>query len=402
MAKSRFQAAIDKQPKNDQLILTYSQFLSQTGASAETVLGWVEHAVKVNPTSEAARVGLMSIRGQMADKKGMVAAAQEAMAAMPNSVRITEAAGIALLTAGEVNQAISTFNKLVQAQPKSPTALMRLAQAQAAAKDVNGAIESLKKAQALEPNSPRANGMMAEVLASAGRYDEALAEARKLQTRTPDSSGGFSLEGDIFTAQKRYKEAERLYNEAIRRDAQNTMLFSKLYRIVELDGRPDDAQGYAAKWLQSHPQDINARIFLAERYLQQQDYKNATRYYKMVMDIDPNHVAALNNLAWVAGQAKDPNALAYARKAHELAPNNPAVLDTLGMLLVEKGEAVKGLPYLEQAFKMAPQSPEIHFNYVAALNKAGKKDAARRELETLAKHQNPQVKEQAAEMMKTL
>ena len=32
-----------------------------------------------------------------------------------------------------------------------------------------------------------------------------------------------------------------------------------------------------------------------------------------------------------------------------LAPNNPAVMDTLGYILVERGDTKRGLPYLEKA-----------------------------------------------------
>jgi predicted Zn-dependent protease len=46
----------------------------------------------------------------------------------------------------------------------------------------------------------------------------------------------------------------------------------------------------------------------------------------------------LNNLAWVAGQMKDPKAIEYAEKANKLAPNQPALMDTLAVLLMDKGD----------------------------------------------------------------
>lgn len=402
MARNRFEAAIDAQPNNDQLMLTYAQFLGFTGAPTEAVLKWTERAVQANPTSEAGRLSLMTLRAKLNDKKGLLEAAQEAMAAMPNSIRVMEAGGLAQMAAGDTNQAISTFNKLVQAQPKSAPALLRLAQAQAAAKDVNGALESLRKAQALEPNAARAPSMMVDVLGGGGRYPEALAEAKKLQTRFPELSNGFALEGDVHSAQKKWKDAEAAYHEALKRDPNSTIIFSKAFRVMEFDKRMPEAEAFGAKWLKAHPEDVASRVFLAERDMQNKNFKEAVRQYKSVAELQPRNVPVLNNLAWAAGQLKDPAALGYAQQAYELAPNNPAVLDTLAMILLDRGEANKALPYMEQAFKLAPRMPEIHFNYAKVLNKSGKKDAAKKELQALAKHQDPAVKAQAEEMLKTL
>jgi len=94
---------------------------------------------------------------------------------------------------------------------------------------------------------------------------------------------------------------------------------------------------------------------------------------------------ALNNLAYVSGHLKDPKALEYADKANKLAPNNPAILDTYGMLLIEKGDTKRGLEYMQRASELAPASNSIRLNFARALIKDGQKPAAKKELEALAK-----------------
>ena len=61
------------------------------------------------------------------------------------------------------------------------------------------------------------------------------------------------------------------------------------------------------------------------------------------------------------------------------------ILDTLGTLLVEKGDTARGIELLQKASKLAPTSPSIRLNLAKALIKAGQKDAAKKELEELAK-----------------
>jgi tetratricopeptide (TPR) repeat protein len=72
------------------------------------------------------------------------------------------------------------------------------------------------------------------------------------------------------------------------------------------------------------------------------DYAGAARLYKVLIELEPGDALALNNLAWVSGELKDPKALEYAERADKLAPGNPQILDTLGILLVEKGDTARG------------------------------------------------------------
>jgi len=87
----------------------------------------------------------------------------------------------------------------------------------------------------------------------------------------------------------------------------------------------------------------------------------------------------------VSGQLKDPKAIEYAERAAKLAPGSAAVLDTLGVLLVEKGDRKRGIELIQRSASLAPNAPEIRLNLARALVKDGQKDAARKELETLAK-----------------
>jgi Tfp pilus assembly protein PilF len=75
-------------------------------------------------------------------------------------------------------------------------------------------------------------------------------------------------------------------------------------------------------------------------------------HYRELLNADPNHVVGLNNLAFLlAGHGKTDEALKYAEKARELAPDNAAVEDTLGWVLYRKGLYTMALRHLESAVK---------------------------------------------------
>ena len=65
-------------------------------------------------------------------------------------------------------------------------------------------------------------------------------------------------------------------------------------------------------------------------------------------------------------------------------------MDTLGWLLVEKGETARGVELLRRAVDLAPGSAELRLHLAKALLKAGDKvGAARKELAELTKLARP-------------
>ena len=66
-----------------------------------------------------------------------------------------------------------------------------------------------------------------------------------------------------------------------------------------------------------------------------------------------------------------------------MAPDSPLVLDTIGVLLVAKGDTAKGLEYLARAVSLAPDRHDIRLNYAKSLLKAGRTEDARKELTKL-------------------
>jgi predicted Zn-dependent protease len=66
-----------------------------------------------------------------------------------------------------------------------------------------------------------------------------------------------------------------------------------------------------------------------------------------------------------------------------LAPENPAILDTLGWILVDQGNTARGLPLLQKAVSLAPNSMDIRYHLVLGLVKSGDKAKAKQELEQL-------------------
>ena len=383
-AKKRFEAVLAKDPKNTQALLALAQLRAGQGGSAEEVATLIAKAVAANPADESSRVALINHYLRNKDAGKAVTAAQDAVAALPNRPQLLEALGRAQRAAGDNNQAMATFRKLAEIAPGSPVPYLRMAEVQIATKSKDKAMESLRQALALKPDLVEAQRAIIELDLDAGRLPQAVAMARDVQKQRPKQSVGFIFEGDIYASKKAWNEAAAAYRAGLKQVG-SVDLAVKLHAALRASGNLPEADKLATSWLKDHPKDSVFRLYLAQSANGRKDYATSAQHYRVLLEARPNDPLVLNNLAWVLGQTKDPQALEYAEKAYKLAPNSPIVMDTLGVLLVEKGDTARGVELLQKASGLAPKSNSIRLNLAKALLKAGQKDAAKKELEVLEK-----------------
>lgn len=384
-ARKRYQAILDKEPKNEQAILGYATLVQSLGGDPAEVEGLLKKAVTVNPQSIPARIALVGFYVKRGDMKQAQLAAQDANAAQPNEPRTLELLGQVQLAAGETTLAIGTFNKLVASRPGSVEPLMLLARALIAAKDYDRAIDKLRDALLINPDLVEATREIMAIYVATGRLDQAAQEIKSLQRRKPNDPRGYVFEGDLLASQKKFAEAEVAYRNAQKRAPEDGTVAIKMHAVLAAEGKTAASDASAEKWLKDHPKDIVMRSYLGERALRAQDYKTAARYYQAVVEQAPDNALALNNLAWVGGELGDPKALSYAEKAVTLAPDDGGVLDTLGTLLVKKGDVSQGVEKLRRAAQLSPAQSSIRLHLAKALIQAGDKESARRELDALVR-----------------
>lgn len=108
--------------------------------------------------------------------------------------------------------------------------------------------------------------------------------------------------------------------------------------------------------LSDHPEStylLYSRGLIAEKL---GDLKQLEIDLKKVIALKPNDAEALNALGYTLANKTDrlDEAFALIEQALELAPNNPAIIDSLGWAYYRKGELQKALPLLEEAFAEFP------------------------------------------------
>ncbi len=383
-ARKRFEEVLAADPKNMPALLSLAKLTAAKGGTAAESLTLIKKSISANPDGVAPRLALIDFYMANDEPKKADSAAQEALAAIPDKPELLDAAGRAQVRAGEVNKALATYGKLASLQPSSPLPYLRIADIHLSGKNTEEAVKNLRKALEIRPNLFEAQRKLVQILLGDGKTMDAIAVAREVEGQRPKEAVGYILEGDIHASEKRWSDAAAAYRNGIRQ-APASELAIKLHKALLSAGNTAEAEKAATSWLKDHPKDVAFRLYSGDLATARKDYPAAAQYYRAAVDLQPENALALNNLAWVSGEMKSPKALEYAERANRLAPNQPAFMDTLAMLLAEQGDSAGATALLLKALEIAPQAAAVRLNLARVLIRAGRKDEARVELETLAK-----------------
>ena len=401
-ARARYEKILSKDPQSEPALLALAELLVMTKAAPGEVRATIERAIAANPLSVSPRLAFIMYNARLRDWPAAVAAAQKAQTALPDNPQVLEALGAMQSASGQANQGIESFKRAVQMQPGSAAPLIRLAELQTKAKDFGGAIESLRTAVDLQPDLPGIWIALSAVYADAGLAESGLDHARRLQKQRPDRAVGFALEGELMALQKRWEEGAAAYRAALVRQPA-PFLVGRVHSLLESAGKVADAGAVAQQWIKDHPADVAVRGYLAEQSMKRKDFRTATGYLVKALENEPDNVVLLNNLGWTLNELGDPRAAEYAARAYAQAPTNASAADTYGWVLVQRGDAMRGVDLLRQGVDLDPEDADKRMRLVRALMKVGNKDAARKELEMLAKMDSAlAVRAEAHQLLKSL
>jgi tetratricopeptide (TPR) repeat protein len=104
--------------------------------------------------------------------------------------------------------------------------------------------------------------------------------------------------------------------------------------------------------IKEYPDSVELRYATASMYEEQGQVDAALHELTLIVKARPNDPAALNALGFTL--ADHSKSLSRAHKlierAHEAAPRNSAILDSMGWVLFRQGQAIEALPYLTAAY----------------------------------------------------
>jgi putative PEP-CTERM system TPR-repeat lipoprotein len=341
---------------------------------------WLERARKANPQAVQPLMRLIEVHIARRDGQKALVVARELQAVNPNQPETVDALARSQLAAGETASAISTFRQLTNLAPQSPAAHQRLARALIVSGDDTQAAASLRQALRLDDGFLPALSDLIDLELRSGRAQSAVKIAEDWRAKRPERADADVLVGDVLTRAGQQAQAVEAYAAALRKQV-NAPNVLRLAQAQMRAGKSQEAVDGLKQWLQTAPNDQSIRVALAVAYLEMKRYDDAIQAHEELLKNEPSNTMLLNNLAWLYGEKGDPRAADLAENAFKLAPNSAIIADTLGYILVRRGDTERGVKLLEQARTQLPNNAEIGYHLAAGLKVAGRRDEARKLLE---------------------
>lgn len=161
--------------------------------------------------------------------------------------------------------------------------------------------------------------------------------------------------------------AEKLYQEALKREPYNAEALHNLGVIALQQGKAQDAIRWLKKAIRRNPTYIDAYSNLGLALKGAGRLQDAAAAYRQAIAIGPDIAEIYANLGMVL---KDLGLSDQSRAAFEaalaLAPDHPAILTNLGVSLVNAGQAQEAIEHLKAAVTAAPRDVNARYNLAKA------------------------------------
>jgi len=353
--------------------------LSRQMGQADEALRWLQKAQGADPRSVSAALALVDLYldgGSVLDAQRI---ALEAESWEPENLRVLAALARTYVAQDRVDLAVEVYKRMSRIAGFDAAELLRIARLQAAAGRTGDAIFTLQKGLKGDAGDSAVREMLVALELREGRMAQAAENVAVLLEETPGRPAVQRLAGELSMAANRPQEAAEHFRRALELQPTTGHVLA-LHGALLTAGQEDEAVALLETWVEGHPDDVAARLALGDRHLLTGAYPRARRQYEAVLEKDPFQINALNNLAFLLDETGESGALTYAERALKRSPNDPAVLDTLGWLLVRNGNPTRGLSLLRDAHARAASNPEIRYHIAEALAALGRKDEARMEV----------------------
>ena len=377
-ARGRYEMLLEHKPHHPDVLLRLAQLvIEDDDPNYGTTL--LEQASEHNPRHVASRLLLIDRLLLDGRPQAALTAAKEVEALAPMLPEVQLAIARVELVNGQAERARQRIQRIPGYHSKSVHFQISLALAQSALGDFDKARMSFQRALRVDAKQSDALEGLGHLAIRDKDFDEALNFAKMIQKHFPEQARGYRFEGDVHLLAKHHAEAITAYRTALGLTTDSGVLVS-LSRAYRGSNRSSEGSEVLRRWLDGQPDDIVVRAELAQHALTDGDIDTAVNELARIVELSPNNVAALNDLAYLYQQRNDARALDLARRAYDLAPDEPVVMDTYGWLLTNNGNVQQALPILRKSVERASGRPTHRYHFAVALLRAGLQVEAKEQL----------------------
>lgn len=371
-----FDRLLAKHPDNSQLVFGKALLLNEDGKAQEAL-----DLLEAQPAQEG-EIAPLLLRARLLQtlERGSEALPllQKAIRENPDDKRLRLTYARTLVEQDRLLEAKAEFASLVQQYPDDDELRYSLVLISLETKDWDEAEGYLRELIERDSNVDAAHLNLGRVREERDDPEGALREYAQVGPGA-EYLPAMLRQADILIGNGRGKQASHLLAEA--REAQPDLAV-QLYLIeaeaLGNNGKDAQAEAVLAQAIEHHPDDLSllyTRAMLAEK---RDDLAQLERDLRTIIAREPDNAMALNALGYTLADrtSRHAEAKALIEKAHQINPDDPAVLDSLGWVNYRLGQLDEAERLLRQAYERFPDH-EVAAHLGEVLWVGGKRREAR-------------------------
>ena len=304
----------------------------------------------------------------------------------PSNVRLIRQRAGLLYELGRESDAQKDLRVLFGLLSNDSQSLFALADIQGQYSDLDGALQTLLQADSVNPGNLFINRNIAKLALIQQNRTLAADKVDWLKVVAPNNADILLLQADLAMFDGKEQEAARHYLNAIRLNNSLSPALIGAYQLAQKGIREEEFVTTFAYLARDPDNNIFSTHLLADFYYSRKNMVDAKNAYISISGqygYGPLPMV-FNNLANIyVYENKLDAAYNFAQQAYELVTKEPAILSTLGWIIVLQGDHDLGLSLLRQAYAMNVQDPDVQYHIAFALYKLQRNAESRKMLTDL-------------------
>jgi len=327
-AESRLNEAIKLDPRFDQAVLLFAELKIRKGSSAAAI-DPLAHLTKERPQIAQAHYLLAS----------------------------------AYLAQQRTDQALAVYRQMTELFPQDPQPSFLIGTILLAQRQQSEARKAFEKSAGISPDYLPAVERLVDLDLADQQYATAMDRVQSQIDKDPKRAQAWALRAKIYLAQRDLTHAEPDLLKAIELEPKLEPAYMLLAQLYVASNRHEEAIEKLNAFVEQN-KTVPALMQLATIHERLKNYAAARDAYEKLLTVSPNSAPALNNLAVLYSEHLGQLDKAYelAKKAREVAPNEPHMADTLGWISFKRSDYGSARRLLQESASKLPDQPEIQFH----------------------------------------
>jgi len=296
-------------------------------------------------------------------RKGQPGKAEEALEPAlklaPKDPTVLRAAGEVAFANNQFADAAKYYEQALALEKDSVLLRTRLAQIRLAKGDTARALEDLETASGLDQNQYQADLSLITAHLRQKEYDKALAAVAMLEKKQPANPLTYNVKGAVYAAKEDVKNARTNFEKSLSLQFNYLPAAINLAKLDLAEKNTEAAKNRLQVILTKEPNNEGVLLSLAQILISiRAPIKEITSTFARAIRADPSSVPPRIALINFLARSRDLKAaLTAAQEANTAMPNEPRILDALGLAQLANGQANEAIETFNRLATALPDSP---------------------------------------------